>query len=161
MAAVLTATLSAPARSNTSTSATARTPPPTVSGMNTCSAVWRTTSSMVARPEDDAVTSRKVSSSAPSASYAAASSTGSPASRRFSKLTPLTTRPSSTSRQGMTRTARLVLVDDSVVIGPPYGVQHVEQLAMHAGRGGQRGPRVGGPSLTGQVGDDTARGAYQ
>ena len=68
MAAVLTETLSAPPRSNMSTSATVRTPPPTVSGMNTCSAVRRTTSNMVARPDDDAVTSRKVSSSAPSAS---------------------------------------------------------------------------------------------
>ena len=68
MAAVLTATLSAPARSSTSTSATDRTPPPTVSGMNTCSAVRLTTSSMVARPDDDAVTSRNVSSSAPSRS---------------------------------------------------------------------------------------------
>ena len=68
IAAVLTETLSAPARNSTSTSATVRTPPPTVSGMNTCSAVRRTTSSMVARPDDDAVTSRKVSSSAPSAS---------------------------------------------------------------------------------------------
>src|ERR1700674_4635058 len=33
-----------------------------------------------------------------------AASTGSPASRRLRKLTPLTTRPSLTSRQGMTRT---------------------------------------------------------
>ena len=33
------------------------------------------------------------------------SSTGSPASRRSTKLTPLTTRPPCTSRQGMTRTA--------------------------------------------------------
>src|ERR1700752_4080780 len=33
-----------------------------------------------------------------------AASTGSPASRRSTKLTPLTTRPSLTSRQGMTRT---------------------------------------------------------
>ena len=46
------ATLSAPARSSTSTSSTARTPPPTVSGMNTCSAVRWTTSSMVARPDE-------------------------------------------------------------------------------------------------------------
>src|SRR6476661_4492660 len=36
-----------------------------------------------------------------------ASSTGSPASRRFAKLTPLTTRPASTSRHGMTRVATL------------------------------------------------------
>src|ERR1700759_5402794 len=33
-----------------------------------------------------------------------AASTGSPASRRLTKFTPLTTRPSLTSRQGMTRT---------------------------------------------------------
>ena len=32
-----------------------------------------------------------------------ASSTGSPMSRRFSKFTPLTTRPAATSRHGMTR----------------------------------------------------------
>src|SRR6476619_3145312 len=49
--------------------------------------------------------SRKVSSSAPSSSYRRASSTGSPASTRSTKLTPLTTRPSETSRHGMTRTA--------------------------------------------------------
>jgi hypothetical protein len=67
-AAVLSETLSAPARSSRSTSPTLRTPPPTVSGMNTCSAVRRTTSSMVSRPLLDAVISRKVSSSAPSAS---------------------------------------------------------------------------------------------
>jgi hypothetical protein len=68
IAAVLSETLSAPARSSRSTSATLRTPPPTVSGMNTCSAVRRTTSYMVSRPPLDAVMSRKVSSSAPSAS---------------------------------------------------------------------------------------------
>ncbi len=68
MAAVLSETLSAPARSSRSTSCTLRTPPPTVSGMKTCSAVRRTTSSMVSRPPLDAVMSRKVSSSAPSAS---------------------------------------------------------------------------------------------
>jgi len=43
-------------------------PPPTVSGMNTCSAVRRTTSKVVSRSLEDAVTSKKVSSSAPSAS---------------------------------------------------------------------------------------------
>src|SRR5271154_5673527 len=47
--------------------------------------------------------SRKQSSSAPAASYIAACSTGSPASRSDTKLTPLTTRPSFTSRQGITR----------------------------------------------------------
>src|SRR5215471_13311281 len=49
--------------------------------------------------------SRKTSSSAPWASYAAASSTGSPASRSPAKLTPLTTRPPSTSRHGITLVA--------------------------------------------------------
>jgi hypothetical protein len=44
MAAVFTPTLSAPARSRRSTSFGERTPPPTVSGMKTCSAVRRTTS---------------------------------------------------------------------------------------------------------------------
>ena len=67
-AAVFSETLLAPARSSRSTSATLRTPPPTVSGMKTCSAVRRTTSYMVSRPPLDAVMSRKVSSSAPSAS---------------------------------------------------------------------------------------------
>ena len=51
-----------------SMSATLRTPPPTVSGMNTCPAVRLTTSYMVSRPAADAVTSRNTSSSAPSAS---------------------------------------------------------------------------------------------
>ena len=68
MAAVFTATLSAPARSSRSTSATLPTPPPTVSGMNTCSAVAETISMVVARPSWEAEMSRKVSSSAPSAS---------------------------------------------------------------------------------------------
>ena len=45
-----------------------RTPPPTVSGMKTWSAVRPTTSNVVSRLPDDAVMSRKVSSSAPSAS---------------------------------------------------------------------------------------------
>jgi hypothetical protein len=115
MAAVLSDTLSAPARRRAFTSAVDRTPPPTVSGMKTCSAVRRTTSYMVSRPPLDAVMSRNVSSSAPSASYLAASSTGSPASRRFRKLTPLTTRPPSTSRHGITRTA-------TVTPSPPRGL---------------------------------------
>ena len=44
IAAVTIATLSAPARNNRSTSVGVRTPPPTVSGMKTCSAVRDTTS---------------------------------------------------------------------------------------------------------------------
>src|SRR6476660_6056695 len=67
--------------------------------------------------------SRKVSSSAPSAALIRASSTGSPASRRFSKLTPLTTRPSSTSRQGMTRTATLMRQHYRVRSWSPEAVQ--------------------------------------
>src|SRR4029078_13438990 len=53
--------------------------------------------------------SRKQSSSAPAASYAIAAATGSPASRKLTKLMPLTTRPSFTSRQGMTRTLNILL----------------------------------------------------
>ena len=68
MAPVLIATLSAPARNRVSTSSTDPTPPPTVSRMKTLSAVRRTTSSVVSRPSADAEMSRKVSSSAPSAS---------------------------------------------------------------------------------------------
>src|SRR5580765_4374844 len=49
--------------------------------------------------------SRNASSSAPCESYRRATSTGSPASRRLTKLTPLTTRPPVTSRQGMMRLA--------------------------------------------------------
>ena len=71
IAAVLTPTLSAPARSSRSTSSTVRTPPPTVSGMNTSSAVRATTSYIVARSPLLAVTSRKVSSSAPCVAVAA------------------------------------------------------------------------------------------
>ena len=67
MAAVLIETLSAPARSKRSTSSTFLIPPPTVSGMKTCSAVRRTTSKVVSRPSTVAEISRKVNSSAPSA----------------------------------------------------------------------------------------------
>jgi hypothetical protein len=62
------ATLSAPARSRASTSSTARTPPPTVSGMNTLSAVRRIMSYAVRRLSEVAVMSRNVNSSAPSVS---------------------------------------------------------------------------------------------
>src|ERR1700722_3465270 len=102
-AAELIEALSAPDRSKVLMSSTVRTPPPTVSGMKQASAVRRTTSSMMPRFSWVAVMSRKQSSSAPAASYAIAASTGSPASRRSTKLTPLTTRPSFTSRQGITR----------------------------------------------------------
>ena len=84
-------------------SSTVRTPPPTVSGMNTSRAVRSTTSRSVPRRSGAAVMSRKTSSSAPSAAYRAASSAGSPSSTRSTKRVPFTTRPSATSRQGMTR----------------------------------------------------------
>src|SRR3990170_74299 len=100
-AAVLIDTLSAPAESRLRMSSSVRTPPPTVSGMNTCSAVRRTTSIRMSRFSWDAVMSRKVSSSASSSSYRRATSTGSPASRKETNRTPLTTRPSFTSRHGM------------------------------------------------------------
>ena len=51
-AAVLIATLSAPARSSSCTSSSRLTPPPTVSGMNTCSAVRAMTSSVAAASFD-------------------------------------------------------------------------------------------------------------
>src|SRR5256885_48839 len=106
-AAELIGTLSAPERSSVLISSMVRTPPPTVSGMKQASAVRRTTSSMVPRFSWVAVMSRKHNSSAPAASYAIAASTGSPASRRSTKLTPLTTLPSFTSRQGITRTLNI------------------------------------------------------
>ena len=67
-AAVLTPTLSAPARSRARASSGVRMPPPTVKGMNTVSAVRRATSTMVWRWSELAVMSRKTISSAPSAS---------------------------------------------------------------------------------------------
>ena len=67
-AALLTATLSAPARSSARASSALRTPPPTVTGMKHTSAVRRTTSNIVPRASCVAVMSRKQSSSAPAAS---------------------------------------------------------------------------------------------
>jgi hypothetical protein len=64
-AAVFMLTLSAPALSSRRTSATVRTPPPTVSGMKTCDAHASTMCRMMSRWSDDAVISRKVTSSAP------------------------------------------------------------------------------------------------
>ena len=65
-AAVLSDTLSAPASSIRRTSSSLRSPPPTVSGMNTCSDTCSTTPSMISRWSELAVMSRKTSSSAPS-----------------------------------------------------------------------------------------------
>ena len=102
-ASVFIETLSAPARNKAIISASFLTPPPTVRGIKQCSAVPETTSSKVSLLSLLAVISRKVSSSAPSASYSFACSTGSPASIRSTKLMPLTTLPSLTSRHGITR----------------------------------------------------------
>jgi len=67
-AAVLMLILSAPALSSRRTSSTARTPPPTVSGMKTCAATASTTLTIRSRPSLDAVMSRNASSSAPCSS---------------------------------------------------------------------------------------------
>ncbi|MCY1379263.1 hypothetical protein D9M69_669670 [compost metagenome] len=67
MAAELKLVLSAPALSSRRTSATVRTPPPTVSGMNTCEATASMIGRMRSRPSLVAVMSKKVSSSAPCA----------------------------------------------------------------------------------------------
>jgi hypothetical protein len=68
IAAVLSETLSAPARSIASMSSAPRRPPPTVSGMKQRSAVAATTPCRILRPSEEAVMSRKTSSSAPWAS---------------------------------------------------------------------------------------------
>ncbi|MCY1452572.1 hypothetical protein D9M71_695010 [compost metagenome] len=67
-AAVLIDTLSAPALSRLRMSCTVRTPPPTVSGMNTWLAMRSTVCRVVSRPSTLAVMSRKVISSAPCSS---------------------------------------------------------------------------------------------
>ena len=64
-AAELRLILSAPARSSVRMSSVVRTPPPTVSGMKQQSAVRSITSRIELRPSDDAVMSKKTSSSAP------------------------------------------------------------------------------------------------
>ena len=93
--------LSAPSRKIALKSSTVRIPPPTVNGINTFSATFLTISIMIFLASDDAVISKNTSSSAPALSYAAAISTGSPASIRLTKLTPFTTRPAFTSKHGI------------------------------------------------------------
>ncbi len=88
-AAELIETLSHPASSSWRMSSSVRMPPPTVSGMNTCSAVRRTTSSMMSRPSWLAVMSRNTSSSAPSSSYRAATSTGIAGVAQVDEIRPL------------------------------------------------------------------------
>ena len=72
--------LSAPSLNNARKSSTVRIPPPTVNGINTHSATFRTISTTVPLSSEEAVISRNTSSSAPALSYAFAISTGSPAS---------------------------------------------------------------------------------
>ena len=61
-------------------------------------------------------------------------STGSPASRRSTKLTPLTTRPSFTSRQGMTRTLNMA---QAAVVASRMQLERFAQhrAARHRARG--------------------------
>src|SRR5260221_7366793 len=77
--------------------------------------------------------SSRHSSSAPAASYAAAAATGSPASRNSTKRTPLTTRPSFTSRQGMRRTLNISGGRDGFDFDKPFAVKNIDG---NHGRGG-------------------------
>src|SRR5882724_8663720 len=101
---------------------------------------------MMSRASCEAVMSRKTSSSAPCASYAIAASTGSPASRRSTKRTPFTTRPSLTSRQGMMRLAS--------TLGPARGGAH--RVRQRDGAGVERAPDD--DALDAGVGDRRQRG---
>ena len=106
-AAVFTVTLSAPASTTARASERSRIPPPAVSGMDNSRAARRIVFTKVGRLSLVAAMSSTTTSSAPSRSYRAASSTGSPASRRSANRTPLTTRAPSVSRHGIMRRARL------------------------------------------------------
>ena len=68
IAAELTDTLSAPSRRIALKSSTVRIPPPTVNGINTFSATFRTISATVFLASEEAVISRNTSSSAPALS---------------------------------------------------------------------------------------------
>ena len=100
-AAVLMETLSAPALSKLLMSDKSLTPPPTVRGIKTFSAVRLTTSKIIFLFSALAVISKNTSSSASSSSYLLETLTGSPASLSSKNFTPFTTRPSLTSRQGI------------------------------------------------------------
>ena len=65
IAAELTETLSAPARRISVKSSTVLIPPPTVNGINTLSATARTISTIIPLASEEAVISRRTSSSAP------------------------------------------------------------------------------------------------
>ena len=75
-------------------------PPPTVKGILTCSATFKTMSCIVLRFSSVAAISRKTNSSAPNSAYCLANITGSPASLRSTKLTPFTVRPFLISKHG-------------------------------------------------------------
>src|SRR5688500_11485882 len=102
-AAVFRLTFSAPASIAAAASSSVLMPPPTVNGMKMRFATAATVAASARRPSSVAVTSRMTTSSIPSWLYRSASSAGSPALRRPSKLTPLTTCPFRTSRQAMIR----------------------------------------------------------
>src|SRR4051812_1452078 len=91
-----------------------------------------------------------------------AASTGSPASRRSTKLTPLTTRPSLTSRQGITRTLNirlsLFLSEHDLVRKP---VPAFRDHALGRGTGAldqrQRGCGIEPPVIKRTAGDDAGQ----
>ena len=109
-AAVFRLTLSAPASTAAAASPSVLMPPPTARGMNSSRATARIVSASARRSSIVAVMSRMTSSSMPSRLYRRASSAGSPADRRPSKFTPLTTWPLRTSRQAMMRLESIVNV---------------------------------------------------
>src|SRR5262249_43251193 len=90
-----------------------------------------------------AVMSRNVSSSAPAASYAIAATTGSPASRRSRNFTPLTTPPSLTSRQGMTRTLNMSLRRRSRRADEPQRFGRIEPAVVERAAGNGAGQFLG------------------
>ena len=102
-AAELIPTLSAPAAEEPAASSAPRTPPPTVSGMKTCSPCGAPSRASVSRSSGAAPMSRKTISSAPCARSASAASPGSPGRGGSAKPHPLHHPAGCTSRQGMTR----------------------------------------------------------
>src|SRR5262249_49131177 len=134
-AAVFRLTLSAPASTAAAASASVRMPPPTASGMNSSRATARIVSATARRRSSVAVMSRMTSSSTPSALYRLASSPGSPAARRSSKLIPFTTWPSRTSRQAMMRFESIWLPGKAQKIAqhPQPDVTGFLGVKLHAG----------------------------
>ena len=100
-AAVFTDTLSAPLFNNTETSSTELTPPPTVKGILTCRAIRLSQFTQCFSFFYRCSNIKEYQFIRSLLAYNAPSSTGSPASRRSTKLVPFTVRPSLISRQGM------------------------------------------------------------